>query len=262
MKCKRLVLLCGILLTTLLLVTCFSLITRTTPVQASIFEKIENGKSVNTPLTSSETPLSLQQQFRCDVAYAYTGKGNLSDVSKDSDGTQMNPLSRYPSAIYLNTTRISNTTRDASNVELEVYLVELVTEKGIAEKYTWFEGTNYDNSFSDINKVQSAVAAQLDKLIDSRTLTAQSGHFKFNWTAGASSFGGCLGTIGHYNSRPSGSGLWYSGEPMTVVLKISILGWISLKDDGVFVDVNNEKATMQINLQRFNDGFVYNRMTK
>jgi hypothetical protein len=123
----------------------------------------------------------------------------------------------------------------------------------------WREGTNYNHKFSDFNKVQSA-ATHVDDLIDRRTLTGQGGHFKFNWTTATSVVGGCIGSIARYTSNPSKLGLWSAGQPDTVTVNIRILGWITINGDSISTTTNaaNTNNILEIQLQKFENGFLYN----
>ena len=118
MKCKRLVLLCGILLTTLLLVTCFSLITRTTPVQASIFEKIANYTITTTDALS---------YIDCSGTFTVTLPDSL------STGFQTTIINTGPGVITLNASILYTT--DASIKLTDRYAAASALHKGSG---TWF----------------------------------------------------------------------------------------------------------------------------
>jgi hypothetical protein len=248
------------ILITAIFIACFTLISKAAPAQ-SLAEFTSVTEQGNATDINAETSLSTEQQFQCNVVYAYIGKGNLSDVTT-TNGMQENPLSQYPSAVYFNFTHISNPLKELCDVKVEVYLIEIVSNKGPTEKYLWLEGTNCNSTFSDFNKTQLVIAKHVDELIDRRTLSGQGGHFKFNWIVGTSVIGGCVGSIGKYSSAPSNLGLWSGGKPDTISVNIRILGWITINGDSVSTTANDQKNTnvKRINFQNFNNGFIYNKI--
>jgi len=255
-----------ILVTAILIIASLSFISNVAPTQSSTValatdERQVNAIDVTTQTVPSASKLFTQQQFQCDVVYAYVGKSNSSNVFGDFNGLLEYPLSQYPSAVYLNFTRVSNASTEFCDTKFEVYLIEITTDKGPAEKYIWLEGTNYNHTFSDFNKVQSA-ATHVDDLIDRRTLTGQGGHFKFNWTTATSVVGGCIGSIARYTSNPSKLGLWSAGQPDTVTVNIRILGWITINGDSISTTTNaaNTNNILEIQLQNLENGFIYNKL--
>ena len=224
------------------------------------YEKLVN--NMNTIGTEIRTNITLENQlFQCEIAYAYVGEGNSTSTSSSFSGNMEYPLTKYPSAIYLNITRLPNSAFDTSDAKFEVYLFEISTDKNKTERYLWIDGTNINPSFSNFTKIES-VGAHVDELVDRRTITGQGGHFMFNWTAGMSIVGGCVGSIGCYTNLPSMIGLWSTGAPNTLSVKIHLLGWITLNNDSVTTTANTalNDNVLQINLQKLEVGFIHNKI--
>jgi hypothetical protein len=257
-----------------MLITSSALISKAEPIQSSDGNTPPIEKEANVANTNIQTSLSTEQQFECDVIYSYIGKGNssdvrLSEITLESPGgypikkiINQYPVSQYPSAVYFNFTHSSNSLTAPCDVKFEVYLIEIINDKGLAEKYVWFEGTNYNPAFSDFDKADIARAKHLCELVDIRTLSGYAGHFMINWTTGASVVGGCIGSFGRYHSEPSNLALWSDGNPNTISVNIRILGWITLNGDSISVTSNDQKDTniMRIQSQKFNDGFIFNKI--
>lgn len=254
-----------LIIVSMLLIASLSCYFSNTPAKGSIVpSNMETTDNTTINQTSSETydstTMNLQQLFHCDILYAYVGKGSSTTQLRDFPKNTEYPLSQYPSAIYFNFTKIGIDNDDA-DAKFEVYLINIVTDKGLGEKYIWLEGTNINSSFSNLKQAQS-ITAHIDDLIDTRTTTGQGGHFKFNWTIGTSAVGGCTGSIGHYTNHPSKLGLWSAGQPDSIAVNISVIGWIILKGDCISTIPNNavSNSFQQINLQRFENGFVHNEI--
>jgi hypothetical protein len=244
------------LIITIIFLTCFL-----TSMGQPLVESTSIGEQVNAYEINTATSLSPEQEFHCDIIYAYVGKGNSSIVTANN-GIEEHQYSQYPTAVYFNFTHISDPKNEVCDVKVEIYLIQIVSNKGPTEKYIWLEGTNHNPSFSDFNKTQLTIAKNVDKLIDRRTVDGQGGHFKFNWTLGTSILGGCAGSIGMYTDAPSNQGLWRNGKPDAVSVDISVLGWITLNGDSVSISPNSQKdaKVTQISFQTYGDGFIINKI--
>jgi hypothetical protein len=253
----------GFLVAVLLTVIFISVIANRNPAQGLIVETSAIEPFCNINSVDHGFPLNEripEQQFHCDVIYAYVGKGNTTNSCYDLSGKAEYPLSQYPSAIYLNFTRLTNSTSNSNEAELEVYLFEITTDRNVTEKYVWIEGTNTNSSFSDFSKVQLA-AIHINDLIDRRYITGQGGHFLYNWTVGKSIVGGCIGSIGCYTSNPSTQGLWSLGKPNTLSVNVRLLGWIAVNQNSAFSIANIAPVSnvLEVQLTDFNDGFIHNK---
>jgi hypothetical protein len=254
-----------ILVTAIVLIASLSLISNGASVQLSTDVLTTDKKQVNViDMAFQKAPSTLKtpvQQFQCDVFYAYIGKSNSTNGFYDTNGIYEYPITQYPSAVYLNITRVSSSSTESCDVKFEIYLIGITADKGPAEKYIWLEGTNYNATFSDFDKATSA-ADYVDDLIDRRTITGQGGHFKFNWTVGTSVAKGCIGSIGHYTTSPSKLGLWSAGQPDTISVSISLLGWITMDGDSISTTANSatDNNSLEIQLQKIENGFIYNKI--
>ncbi|MCW4044627.1 MAG: hypothetical protein NWE94_03815 [Candidatus Bathyarchaeota archaeon] len=220
--------------------------------------------SVQTPQSSillsvqSVQLLEYKPQFNVDVAYAFVGKGS-SEEPHSHFGWDINyPESQYPSAVYLNVTRASNAETKLYDALLEVFLIELISDKGPVESYAYFEGTNFTPSFSDA--ALASLTAHIYDLIDLNAVSGVSGHFRFNWTDSTSVLSRHVGSLGAYSNKPSGLGLWRSGEPGMVSVNIRRIGCVTMNGSSISSRVNVASANVALKLEKIGDGFLYNKM--
>lgn len=220
---------------------------------------------VSFSLSSSALPFVLSAQslkseplFNVDVAYAFVGKGPYEAPHSHFDGILHYPKSQYPSAVYLNVTHASTAEIESCDAVIEVYLIQIITDKGPIEKYAWFEGTNYNHSFSDSEL--TSLTSRIYDLVDLSTINGVRGHFRFNWTDNKSILGGKVGSFGSYSSRPSGLGLWSAGKPNTISVTVHRIGRITLNEGSISVrsDTTSAKATFQ--LENYEEGFLSNKI--
>jgi len=259
-----------ILLTVTVFIVSFSLVS-----SASLFhptaalsaiteqETIAPATTTQTSPSPIEQPtqwMDSKQQFHCDVIYAYVGRGN-SEATHSLFGVPMYPKSQYPSIVYFNFTHVSNAEIESCDVEFEVYLIQISADKGPTENYTYIEGTNYrlSNRNSDL---LTSLASHVKDLVDVRTINGRGGHFRFNWTTNTPITGGYVGSLGSYTNRPSGLGLWSAGEPKTISVSVRRIGWIIAKGSSIstFANTARDENITQIQLQKFGDGFIYNKI--
>jgi hypothetical protein len=204
--------------------------------------------------------LSAKNQFDCDVVYAYLGKGG-SEPTHSEFGKPMYPTSQYPSIIYFNITHTSNTAIESSDIQQEVYLLQISTDKGLSENYTYVEGTNYKIANAD-SKLLTSMTSHVSDLVDINTIEGRGGHFRFNWTTGVSIKGGFVGSLGTYTSQPSRSGLWSNGTPDSISITVRRIGWIVANGSSIltFANTARDENIIQIQLQRFGEGFLYDKI--
>jgi hypothetical protein len=144
---------------------------------------------------------------------------------------------------------------------MEVYLIQIATDKGTTENYTYIEGTNYKFSNPDSN-ILEALAVHVKNLVDVKTINGRGGHFKINWTTNTPSLGGFVGSLGAYTSKPSEPSLWKAGDPNLISVSIKRIGWIVANGSSISTFANNARNENieQIQLQKFGDGFIYNKI--
>ncbi|XES77586.1 MAG: hypothetical protein ACBZ72_01605 [Candidatus Bathyarchaeia archaeon] len=211
-----------------------------------------NVLSANTPeITTAES------QFNLDTAYAYVGRGAPNDTVTDSRGTLLSPVSQYPSAVYFNITRpaAENLACDAL---IEVYNITIASDKGPAEYFVFFAGTNNDPSFSDadLNKLTEGIY----DLFDLNSFDGVTGNFRFNWTNDESVLSAKVGSYGIYTNYINGLGLWSAGKPNMVSVTFHRLGYVTMTSGVISVqpDTINVNNKTQVQLQEFDDGFLKN----
>lgn len=216
-----------------------------------------------TPIEHQEVMLvrtsqkSLPSQFNVDIAYAYVGKGPPEAPHGHFGWDKNYPVSLYPSVIYFNVTYVSSAMPVLCDALIEVFLIQIISDKGPIESYAYFEGTNYVPSFSDSEL--ALLTAHIYDLLDLNSVDGVMGHFRFNWTEGKSVFGGQVGSFGSYSSNPPELGLWSAGKPNAIYVKICRIGYVTIKGDSISVCVDTISANT-LQLPKFGDGFLYNKI--
>ncbi|MDG6223123.1 MAG: hypothetical protein QCH99_07685 [Candidatus Bathyarchaeota archaeon] len=210
---------------------------------------------------SASTPnfLETEQQFNLDVTYAYAGKGIPNATVTDSKGVLLHPLSQYPSAVYFNVTRptVEDVLCDAI---LEVFKVTIVSDKGPAENFVFFTGTNCNPSFADVEL--NALTRGIYDLFDENSIDGVSGLFCFNWTDDESFLSAKVGSFGTYTNYKNGLGLWSAGKPNTISVKFHRIGRVTMTNRAISVQLDAISANnkTQVQLQEYNDGFLKNEL--
>jgi len=199
------------------------------------------------------------QQFNLDAAYAYVGQGPQNDTFTDSRGILLSPISEYPSAVYFNITRptVENVACDAI---LEVYNVTIASDKGPAENFVFFAGTNYNPSFSDAEL--NTLTEGIYDLFDLSTVDGVTGNFRFNWTDDESILSAKVGSYGTYTNYKNGLGLWSAGKPNTISVTIHRIGYVTMTNGAISVQPDTESVNnkTQVQLQEYDDGFLKNKI--
>jgi len=243
-----------ILLTASVFIVLLSLISSAFP--------LNQPKGVSVPAShsslASEQPtqsLVAKPQFDIEVLYAYVGRGPVEAPHSHFDGVLMYPRSQYPSIVYFNITHLSNSVTESCDAKMEVYLIQITSDTGCTENFTYVEATNYNPAFSDLN----ALSSRIHDLIEPDTTLGPYGFFSFNLTTNQSILGHRVGSIGSYTSNPSGLGLWSAGEPNTITVSIRRIGWITSNgiSSSTIRDASSETIA-QVQLEKFGDGFIYN----
>jgi len=215
--------------------------------------------SIGSISASAPNFLEAEQQFNLDATYAYVGKGTPNATFTDSRGILLSPISQYPSAVYFNVTRptVENVECDAI---LEVFNVTIASDKGPAEHFVFFTGTNYNPSFSDAEL--DTLTQRIYDLFDVDTIDGVSGMFCPNWTNDESFLSAKVGSYGTYTNYKNGLGLWNEGKPNTISVTFHRIGYVTMTNGTVSVhpdaiSVNNKT---QVQLQEYNDGFLKNKI--
>lgn len=208
---------------------------------------------------SATTPsfLEAEQEFNLDATYAFVGEGIPNATITDSQGILLHPISQYPSAVYFNVTRptVENGVCDAI---LEVFNVTIVSDKGPAEKFVFFTGTNYNPSFSD-TKLNTLTEGIYD-LFDENSINGVNGMFYFNWTQDESFLSPKVGSFGTYTSYKNDLGIWSAGKPNTILVTVHRIGRVTMTNETLLVqpDIISTNYKSQVQLQEDSDGFIKN----
>jgi len=217
---------------------------------------------------SSITSLSAQAnqlqaskpQFNLDATYAYVGQGP-NETCTNSKAILLSAVSQYPSVVYFNITRPSNSETVSYDAILEVFNVKITSDKGPAENFAFFTGTNYNPSFSEAELMTLTVG--IYDLFDVNTVDGVTGHFRFNWTAGESILSKKVGSFGTYdNSYRNRLGLWSAGEPNMISVTFHRVGYVTITNGAISVQPDTISANnkTQVQLQKHSDGFLNNKI--
>ncbi len=161
--------------------------------------------------------------------------------------------SLYPAIVFFNFTHLLN--EQTCDAKMDVYLVQITTDTGITENYIYAEATNYDSAFSTPETLSNHIT-DFSEASDNNGI---SGGFVFNWSASHSHIEGRVGSYGSFSSRPSELGLWSAGEPNAITVSVRRIGTISVENGAVTTAADsNSKSIVQISLQKFGAGFIYN----
>ena len=224
--------------------------------------------SAKTPSDQRMNAAGPETQFKLNIAYAYVVQDSNNASYKAANEAQMAPVTDYPSAVVLNTTRLPGNQIAACDAIMEVYKVQLTADTGVVENHCYNIGTNYDPSFSnaDLHKLFDHVS-DLSALCDSADVR---GNFGLNWTQNTSRLSHSVGSIGCYSnltrdtadSVNGANGLWFAGKPNTISVTVQRIGYITISDGSVSVykdSSSNDVATTK-QLSNYGSGFLYNNL--
>jgi hypothetical protein len=197
--------------------------------------------------------------FNLEVGYAYVGKGP-NDTCVDPNGCIVTPKSQYPSAVYFNVTRSVNAEPLQCDAMIEIYTVNITSDKGPSENFAYFDGTNYKPLFSD--EELTKLTSHIYDVIDTNTVNSVSGNFCFNWTSGDAIMSKKVGSIGSYNNYDNGLGLWSAGQPNAISVTVHRLGYVTMTNGAISVHTDKvaSDTLTQVELQKFGDSFLNNRI--
>lgn len=251
---RRSAIICILLVATALLVS-FSLVSSTAlPDQQTVTPMPVQTSQKSSP-SAQPAQSDYEPQFNVEIAYAFVGKGP-SEVPLSLFGWDVDyPESQYPSVVYFNVT--PSAAPVSCDALIEVFLIKIISDKGPTESYAYFEGTNYEPSFSD--SALTSLTARIYDLIDPSTVNGVTGHFRFNWTDNTPIFGGQVGSFGVYSSNPTELGLWSVGKPNTISVTVRRIGCVIMNGGSISVRANAISANA-LQLPKFGDGFLYNKV--
>jgi hypothetical protein len=246
---KKLVFVVVLLLLAPMLIVSFYLFSLVTPGYRPTVHS--SSSETTTPFPTQASTFSSPQMFNVDLAYAYVGEENYTgSMSLGNMPTMtMHPVNLYPALIYLKFTYIDNPEREDCDAKFEGYLIQLSADTGTTISYTDYEGTNFSPSFSALPPIPPS---------DSGSTAG----FTFNLTANQSFLGVRVTDAASLTSGNSSLGLWSSGPPNAISITVARIGWITVCG-GVTSTITNPASgeiILQAQLERFGDGFLYNKI--
>jgi hypothetical protein len=200
-------------------------------------------------------------QFNIGIAYAYVGPAPTNSSYVDSQyNATMYLESKYPSIVYLNITRNPGILITSCDAAIEVYGISIATNTGMEEDFTYAAGTNFNQSFSNADKI--AMGPYISQLVDHRIYRTIAADFDFNWTENTSILSLTIGSIGWYSKYPiSDGGLAAAGIPSTVSVTVHRIGYITMAKGFISTQmdaISNNIASIQ--LGKYQNGFLYNNL--
>ncbi len=199
--------------------------------------------------------------FDVQITYAYIGPRTddfaCPNPFQNQKATSLNAVSLYPALICLNAKYVSNATSEVWEAAIEVYQVQVTTDTGVTERYIFTVGTNTDPAFSNVTAL-SRLRPEIEKLAGQFTNAAY-GYFNLNLSVGDSISRITSGSVGSFQSDPSGLGFWSSGKPTSATLTVQRLGCILMNEKSVSIYYSNSQASpTQVQLANYSDGLLYN----
>ncbi|NLE06176.1 MAG: hypothetical protein GX638_15420 [Crenarchaeota archaeon] len=249
------------------LIICAAFYTVLTQNESTVFATSNQIGIAQDNLIATEQMQKVSAQFSIDVIYAYVGprtnyftSGN--PFSDEMPLNQLNAKSLYPSLICLNVTSNFEAYSELYDAKLEIYQIQLSSNTGLLENYTYFIATNCNPFFKNADSLELAVS-QIDTIINRQQIDRLTGNFAYNISIDNHSLIGRVGSVGMYNSIPSELSLWKNGEPETITLSISRIALITLKGTETTIfksPLALSEDTIQLQLEKFGEGFIYNKL--
>jgi len=188
--------------------------------------------------------------FGVDVVYAYIERRNTSiaaDAYYLSPSTNPNDTLEVTSILHeigLNITRYSEDV-DICDAKMEVYLITVSSNEGFIGKLKKHQGIIHNRSTIDQNRLFTAIHEFFSKPISG------GGGATTNWPVGESRM-----------VFKSGGGTTFVptfGEPETIFITVTRLGWVIMNGDSTECVVLAEpEVVSEVQLDKYGDGFLYN----
>jgi hypothetical protein len=211
------------------------------------------------------------QLLGVDLTYAYIEKitgtyvpyGGFLPDSQNPNATELG-IPRVNYFVACNLTRLSEDV-DPCDAKLLVYLVKFYSDNGFVGNLGMFEGIIYNSDLVTVPEIENETGEGL--IYGSGLLFEifKSGEFFGDHPPGQA--GSSFGTWNVGESRGHGmsgvSDSWGSsfGEPETMSLQVSLLGWISLRGNSTDTVVLGEpEVVAEVEMGKFGDGFLYNTL--
>lgn len=224
-----------------------------TAVAALSFSTRPQTLSTSSPEPAPTRAVPASRMFDVEVVYAYMGPnyippyehGHFGNVQRYEGGTN------YPGLVVLNYTYLGNSFEAYHEVVFEGCSFEFLSDTGLSVTCKAYVGTNLNRSDPD---------PELPGMLP--TEEAMSVSVRLNLA------------VGDYFLVSSGTGLltstdtlalWGNGTPKTITLSLRREGWWISEADPL-ATVNTERdpvadeVLMQVQLERFGDGFLFNKI--
>jgi hypothetical protein len=172
----------------------------------------------------------------------------------------MFPVSKYPSSIVLNVTRLTGVQIASCDAEMEVYNIKIATSTGLIENNCYFIGTNYNPSFT--SSELSSLVAHVRDLLASYNFAGFTGNFEFNWTGNTSILSKIVGSANCYSTLQSSTGLWSAGNPNSISVAVCRIGYITINNNSaaIYKEQSDNNAVTTEQLNPYGNGLLYNSL--
>jgi hypothetical protein len=200
----------------------------------------------------AETGTEPEPQYDLKVLYAYIAVGNSSFPSHlDKDLKQyigsVDDLALKYSIVFNATNNFYGKIQpDFPDAQVDYYLIQFSSEKGLLLSYTYFTGVSYKPSMFNLSSLRSFIFDR-DEWFDTRNSTGT-----FGVSSDISPFEIWI------HSASSSELVSAFGEPETLFLDISRIGSITFNGNSTIVSLSKTNPITHIQLQRFGNGFLCN----
>jgi hypothetical protein len=231
----------------------------TTIIDTAQQEELVPADSTSPPEVKTAGP---ESQFRVEIAYAYVGPPQPDQVSYYSSrfNATMVLSTKYPSAIYLNFTRLPSNQIGSCDAVIQVYGIKIVSDTGITEYHAYSAGTNY-TAFTSAQRM--ILLRYSDILIDSSQYSSPRGIFNFKWENNTSILSHMMGSAGTYTipDKEFNETSQSQVAPNSVSVTVYRLGYVMISNGLVTIykdAASVEKPVATVTLDKYNGGFIYN----
>jgi hypothetical protein len=229
----------------------------------------------STSLNQIQQSADSTSMFNVQLDYAYIGRQtrfpNLyNPFQTQTPNSTLNLVSLDPSLICFNVTKASNIPIARCDAQIEVYSIQVITNTGTSEKCIMYLGTNVNPAFTNTTKL-AILRPYINELPGTQKADRMEGYFVINSTVGQSILGVRTGSLGSYQSNPSGLGLWSNGQPNAIKISVQRLGYVLLNGNSITVFSSAAQTSPsqistgamgisnpQIQLSNSGNGFLYN----
>jgi len=224
-----------------------------TAVTALSFSAKPQTLSTPSPKPTPIPAVSISHMFDVDVVYAYMGPNYIPPYDHGHFGMNQHYAggTNYPGLVILNYTYLGDPFDDQSDIVFEGCSLEFLSDSGLSVTCKSYVATNFNQSNPD---------PELPGMLPSEEAMSITAHL--NLAVGdsflESSGTGLLTSIGTL-------ALWENGSPTNITLTLRREGWWTSKADPLATvntvrDPEADEVLMQVQLETFGDGFLYNKI--